>query len=101
MAAGHLDELTEEQRAVVACDVTAFVGACPGAGKTRTLARAFIRVASAQRSAHGVAVLSFSRCAAEEVRRRCIDLQRSPELTRPCSREMTRRTLGEGPRWRG
>jgi DNA helicase II / ATP-dependent DNA helicase PcrA len=79
MAGGHLDELTEEQRAVVACEVTAFVGACPGAGKTRTLAHAFIRAASAQRAAHGVAVLSFSRCAAEEVRRRCTDIGR-PDL---------------------
>jgi DNA helicase-2/ATP-dependent DNA helicase PcrA len=74
-----MNELTDEQRAVVACDVTAFVSACPGAGKTRTLAHAFTRAASVQQSAHAVAVLSFSRCAAEEVRRRCGDIGR-PDL---------------------
>ncbi|ABC82991.1 ATP-dependent helicase [Anaeromyxobacter dehalogenans] len=64
--------LTAEQEAVVLSDKTVFVTACPGAGKTRVIVEAFLREGGRAQAAHGVLVLSFSRCAADEIRKRCV-----------------------------
>lgn len=63
-------EPTEEQEAVVAHGGSAFVSACPGAGKTRTMverARVLLEDRSDRR---GVAFLSFTNAAVEELEAR-------------------------------
>ena len=64
-------DLTAEQEAFVAHDGGAFVHACPGAGKTRTIIARLVKIASALPPRHGVAVLSFTNSAVDEFRERC------------------------------
>lgn len=63
--------LTVEQGAFATHDGSAFVQACPGAGKTRTIIARLIRVAAILPPRRGLAVLSFTNSAVDEFRERC------------------------------
>jgi hypothetical protein len=63
--------LTEEQEAFAAHVGGAFVHACPGAGKTRTIIARLARIAATLPPRRGVAVLSFTNSAIDEFRERC------------------------------
>jgi DNA helicase-2/ATP-dependent DNA helicase PcrA len=58
------DWLSNEQQAVVAAGPNIFLRACPGSGKTRTVAA---RVASENASDRNVALLSYTRIGASEI----------------------------------
>lgn len=60
-----------------------FVSACPGAGKTHTVVERFITRCQALPQNRGVAIVSFSRVAAVEVRKRCLDKELSRLLGFP------------------
>ena len=66
-----LSGLTEEQAAFVAHIGGAFVHACPGAGKTRTIIARLARIAAELPPRRGIAVLSFTNSAVDEFRERC------------------------------
>lgn len=74
--------LTDEQESVVASLGNVFVRACPGAGKTRTLVELAARSA-ATAPRYGVAFLSFTNAAGDEVRQRLAGA--APALLRPPS----------------
>jgi DNA helicase II / ATP-dependent DNA helicase PcrA len=74
--------LTDEQERVVASLGNIFVCACPGAGKTRTLVDLAARSAAAA-PRYGVAFLSFTNAAGDEVRQRLVGA--APALLRPPS----------------
>jgi len=59
------------QRAVVEHDGEAFVQACPGAGKTRTLVQRVERLSKVIPCRKGIAVLSFTNAAVDEFKKRC------------------------------
>lgn len=63
--------LTAEQEAFAAHVGGAFVHACPGAGKTRTIIARLARIAATLPPRRGVAVLSFTNSAVDEFRERC------------------------------
>ncbi len=63
--------LTAEQEAFAAHLGGAFVHACPGAGKTRTIIARLARIAATLPPRRGVAVLSFTNSAVDEFRERC------------------------------
>jgi hypothetical protein len=63
--------LTDEQAALAAHNGGAFVHACPGAGKTRTIIARLARIASELPPRRGIAVLSFTNSAVDEFRERC------------------------------
>ncbi|EPG2635242.1 ATP-dependent helicase [Pseudomonas aeruginosa] len=63
--------LTAEQEAFAAHVGGAFVHACPGAGKTRTIIARLARIAATLPPRCGVAVLSFTNSAVDEFRERC------------------------------
>jgi len=63
--------LTDEQRAFAEHANEAFVQACPGAGKTRTVVARLEKIAKALPPRRGVGVLSFTNSAVEEFTRRC------------------------------
>ena len=64
--------LTDQQTAVVEAQGILFVEACPGAGKTRALvARLLKRTEEEPRK--GIALISFTNAAIDEVNRRCAD----------------------------
>ncbi|MDZ4062800.1 MAG: UvrD-helicase domain-containing protein [Brevundimonas sp.] len=65
------DDLTEQQRAFAEYPAEAFVQACPGAGKTRTLVERLNTLATSLPARHGVAILSFTNSAVEEFAHRC------------------------------
>lgn len=62
--------LTREQQAVVDAEEEQFVVACPGAGKTRVVAERFARIAKGLPRMRGVAIVSFTRNASEEILKR-------------------------------
>lgn len=66
-----IHDLTAEQEAFAAHLGGAFVHACPGAGKTRTILARLARIAVALPPRRGVAVLSFTNSAVDEFRERC------------------------------
>lgn len=66
-----MDGLTPEQRAFALHGHGAFVEACPGAGKTRTVIARLCNIASSILPRRGVAVLSFTNTAVDEFRSRC------------------------------
>lgn len=72
------EEATHLQQAVVDSPPNLYVRACPGAGKTRTVVGRFMKVA-AENVPRGVAVISFTNRAADEVSQRCVD-EGSPHL---------------------
>jgi len=59
------------QRAVVEHDGEAFVQACPGAGKTRTLVQRVERLSKVIPCRKGIAILSFTNAAVDEFKKRC------------------------------
>lgn len=63
--------LTVEQEAFASHVGGAFVHACPGAGKTRTIIARLIKIAATLPPRRGVAVLSFTNSAVDEFRERC------------------------------
>ena len=64
------DGYTDEQWALVTAAGSFFAEACPGAGKTRAIVARFIRRAREERR-KGIALLSFTNVAVDEVRLRC------------------------------
>lgn len=68
-------ELTEDQRTLVEeVAESAFVTACPGAGKTRAVVARYLRRVD-EEPRKGIALVSFTNAAVEEVRNRCVDRQ--------------------------
>lgn len=63
--------LTQEQAAFATHASGAFVHACPGAGKTRTIIARLVKIAAILPPRRGVAVLSFTNSAVDEFRERC------------------------------
>jgi DNA helicase-2/ATP-dependent DNA helicase PcrA len=59
-------ELTPEQERFANHDGEAFVQACPGAGKTRTILARLARIGPSLPPRRGVAVLSYTNSAVEE-----------------------------------
>lgn len=77
------DALTNEQRHFAAHMSGAFVEACPGAGKTRTVVARVSRIAATLPLRKGLAVLSFTNTAVEEFIRRCYANGIHPALRHP------------------
>lgn len=63
-------KFTVEQLALVEATGSQYAEACPGAGKTRAIVARFLRRASGERR-KGIALLSFTNAAVDEVRSRC------------------------------
>lgn len=61
---------TREQQAVIDHVGSAFIEACPGAGKTRTLVARAARLAADDKDRRGVAFLSFTQAAVAELKAR-------------------------------
>ena len=66
-----IHSLTGEQEAFATHVGGAFVHACPGAGKTRTIIARLVKIAAVLPQRRGVAVLSFTNSAVDEFRERC------------------------------
>lgn len=64
--------LTVEQLNLAQHAAEAFVQACPGAGKTRTIVARLAKIAETLPPRKGVAVLSFTNSAVDEFRTRCL-----------------------------
>ncbi|MFD3566017.1 UvrD-helicase domain-containing protein [Streptomyces sp. NPDC058667] len=65
-------KLTDDQQALVDAEDSLFAAACPGAGKTRAMVARFLK-RTAEEGRRGVALVSFTNAAVDEVRRRCGD----------------------------
>ena len=63
-------KLSDQQRDLVKADGHTFAEACPGAGKTRAIAARFLRRTD-EEPRKGIALLSFTNAAVDEVRTRC------------------------------
>ncbi|WP_186249939.1 ATP-dependent helicase [Burkholderia gladioli] len=66
-----VQDLTAEQEAFTTHAGGAFVHACPGAGKTRTIMARLAEIAGTLPQRRGVGVLSFTNSAVDEFRERC------------------------------
>lgn len=75
--------LTEEQEAFATHVGGAFVHACPGAGKTRTIIARLANISATLPLRRGVAVLSFTNSAVDEFRERCQAAGLAPLLKHP------------------
>lgn len=75
--------LTAEQEAFATHVGGAFVHACPGAGKTRTIIARMVKIAATLPQRRGVAVLSFTNSAVDEFRERCRGAGLDPLLKHP------------------
>ncbi len=69
------DEAIKQQSVVVGSPAPLFVHACPGAGKTRVLVDRFIQRTESEKT-RGIAVVSFTNRAAEEVSKRATESSR-------------------------
>lgn len=58
---------TDEQARIIAWNGSAFVAACPGAGKTRVLVERARRLLKSEISKQGIAFLSFTEAAVSEL----------------------------------
>ncbi|MBT1715855.1 ATP-dependent helicase [Enterobacter dykesii] len=67
-----IHNLTPEQESFASHVGGAFVNACPGAGKTRTIIARLARIAATLPSRQGIAILSFTNSAVDEFRERCL-----------------------------
>ncbi|MFD4923100.1 UvrD-helicase domain-containing protein [Streptomyces goshikiensis] len=63
-------KLTDDQQALVDAEDSLFTAACPGAGKTRAMVARFLK-RTAEEPRRGIALISFTNAAVDEVRRRC------------------------------
>jgi hypothetical protein len=63
-------KLTDGQQALVDAEDSLFAAACPGAGKTRAMVARFLK-RTAEEPRRGIALISFTNAAVDEVRRRC------------------------------
>ncbi|MCX4578936.1 UvrD-helicase domain-containing protein [Streptomyces sp. NBC_01571] len=63
-------KLTDDQQALVDAQDSLFAAACPGAGKTRAMVARFLK-RTAEEGRRGIALISFTNAAVDEVRRRC------------------------------
>ncbi|MFE0872823.1 UvrD-helicase domain-containing protein [Streptomyces rochei] len=63
-------KLTEDQQALVDAEDSLFAVACPGAGKTRAMVARFVKRTD-EEPRRGIALISFTNAAVDEVRRRC------------------------------
>ncbi|EGG48289.1 DNA helicase-2/ATP-dependent DNA helicase PcrA [Streptomyces canus] len=63
-------KLTEDQQALVDAEDSLFAAACPGAGKTRAMVARYLKRTAEERR-RGIALISFTNAAVDEVRRRC------------------------------
>ncbi|QLH21816.1 ATP-dependent helicase [Streptomyces sp. Rer75] len=63
-------KLTDGQQALVDAEASLFTAACPGAGKTRAMVARFLK-RTAEEPRRGIALISFTNAAVDEVRRRC------------------------------
>ena len=63
-------DLTDDQQSLVEAEESLFAAACPGAGKTRAMVARFQK-RTAEESRRGIALISFTNAAVDEVRRRC------------------------------
>ncbi|MER6432128.1 ATP-dependent helicase [Streptomyces sp900105245] len=63
-------KLTDDQQALVDAEDSLFTAACPGAGKSRAMVARFLK-RTAEEPRRGIALLSFTNAAVDEVRRRC------------------------------
>jgi hypothetical protein len=77
------DSLTPEQQRIVDHRPGAFIVACPGAGKTRTIVARISRIMAALPPRKGLAVLSFTNSAVEEFIKRCHAAGIDNALTHP------------------
>ena len=59
--------LTPEQQSIVGHDGSAFISACPGAGKTRCITERARKVLSDSSNGKGIAFLSFTNAAISEL----------------------------------
>ncbi|CAN7303350.1 UvrD-helicase domain-containing protein [Caballeronia sp. LjRoot34] len=75
--------LTEEQEAFATHVGGAFVHACPGAGKTRTIIARLTKITATLPPRRGVAILSFTNSAVDEFRERCQAAGLAPLLKYP------------------
>jgi DNA helicase II / ATP-dependent DNA helicase PcrA len=71
------DTLTSRQQEIVDLEGNCFVEACPGAGKTRTMVSLYMKVSLSLPPRHGAAALSYTNCAADEIRARCLKAARA------------------------
>lgn len=78
-----IQDLTEEQEAFATHVGGAFVHACPGAGKTRTIIARLTKIAATLPPRRGVAILSFTNSAVDEFRERCQAAGLTPLLKHP------------------
>lgn len=63
-------KLTDGQQALVDATDSLFAAACPGAGKTRAMVARFLK-RTAEEPRRGIALISFTNAAVDEVRHRC------------------------------
>src|SRR5206468_1257585 len=66
----HQDSFTDDQQALINFSTGVFVEACPGAGKTQSIVERFLR-RPIYEPRRGVALVSFTNAAVDEVRARC------------------------------
>jgi len=78
-----IHSLTAEQEAFATHVGGAFLHACPGAGKTRTIIARLAKIAVTLSPRRGVAVLSFTNSAVDEFRERCQAAGLAPLLRHP------------------
>ncbi|QYX76127.1 ATP-dependent helicase [Streptomyces akebiae] len=75
-------KLTDDQQALVDAQDSLFAAACPGAGKTRAMVARFLK-RTAEEGRRGIALISFTNAAVDEVRRRCgnqVEALRAPHF---------------------
>jgi len=63
---------TDEQRALIEADVSSYVNACPGAGKTQAIVERFIARPATLDRRRGIALVSFTNAAVEAAKSRCV-----------------------------
>ncbi|WP_435239788.1 UvrD-helicase domain-containing protein [Streptomyces sp. YPW6] len=63
-------KLTDDQQMLVDAEDSLFTAACPGAGKTSAMVARFLK-RTAEEPRRGIAMISFTNAAVDEVRRRC------------------------------
>lgn len=77
------DQLTKEQKAFVNSEREVFLLACPGSGKTKSIASRVEALSRNLRPRRGVAVLSFTNSAVGEIKERCTKIGVSGFSTGP------------------